>query len=175
MKKILIIAAVFLWNSLVFSQTKKEILYELQQYFVNTTYNKSYAIEKQKLFNAIQIVAAERYGTATKENLNKGLLEFQIQTDVYKETLSFDIIGEMPYQVIVSVKVEQRSINPDGTFSNWFTNNQTDNSYILGLHYRLYMAVYGPIVIPENIVAKINDFNSTQKKDKNKIIKGKDF
>lgn len=175
MKKIFILLAVFSLNSLAFSQTKKEILYELQQYFVNTTYNKAYAIEKQKLFNAIQVVASQRYGSSTKENLNKGILEFQLQTDIYKETLSFEVIGEMPYQFIASVKVEQRTINPDGSYSNWVINNQIDNSYILGIHYNVYMAVYGPIVIPENIVAKINYFNSTQKKDKNKIIKGKDF
>lgn len=175
MKRILIITAVFLWNSLVFSQTKKEILYELQQYFINTTYNKTYNVDKQKLFNSIQIVAAERYGASTKENFNKGYLEFQIANDTYKETLSFDVIGDSTYQIIASVKIEQRTVNPDGSFSNWFVNNQANSSYILGLHYKIYMAVYGPIVIPENIVAKINDFNSTQKKDKNKIIKGKDF
>jgi len=157
------------------AQSKKEILLELQSYFINTTYNISYNIEKEKIFDAIKIACSERYGSSIKENFNKGILDFYIQNESYKESLSFEIIGEQKnFRLLTSFKIEQRFLN-NGIYSEWTVVNNYSPSYLPGIHYKIYLVLFGPIPIPNEIMDKINSFNELQKKEKNKILKGKDY
>lgn len=176
MKKLFYMSIILLSSFTANSQSKKDLLLEMQSYIIGMTYNKSYDVEKEKLFQTLIVVGSERYGTSVKENLNRGYIEFLLQNEVYKETLDFEIIGDQkPYRIVITVKVEQRQQNLDGSLTNWFVNTNTNPSFIAGLHYKIYMDTYGPVVIPQMLIDKIDLWNDSQKKDKNKILKGRDY
>lgn len=177
MKTKTILIIVLLIFNFSFAQTKKDLIQELESYIVNTTYNKNYDVEKEKLFQALIVVGNQRYGSSIKENLNKGYIEFASENKTHKEFLGIEIIGDQkPYKLIINLKtMNRRIIDFNGNYSNWNSSMNTNQDLIKHFHFKIWTEINGPVIFPPELMEKIRVFNDSQTKDKNRILKGKDY
>lgn len=159
------------------AQKKSDILDEINDYKRSIVANESYDNSYSEIWDAIYIIATEEYNTIVRESESKGYIEAKQETNTFKEYMTIEIRGEeAPYRVSFQVKQEKRSKRGDGTYSNWEVyTSSTLRSYYLKLQIRLYELLKGKLDLSDELLKKIDDFNSTQKKDKHKIVKGRDY
>ncbi|MBU3821256.1 hypothetical protein KO566_04220 [Flavobacteriaceae bacterium XHP0103] len=161
----------------IFAQNKRGLIKEIEAYEKNLVSNASYNKDFSEVWNAIYIIATEEYSTISRESESRGYIEAIQENSTYKEEITMEIRGnEKPYRVSFQVKQQRRSKNTDGSFSNWqsFTSS-TLPSYYLRLQKRLYELLNGPIELSDELKDKIERFNSSQSKNRKKILKGSDY
>jgi hypothetical protein len=174
MKKIILFLTLITITS--YGQRKKDILNEIYDYKKGIVNNASYDKKESEVWNAISIIAKEEYNTIVRESESKGYIEAKQESDVFKEFFTIEIIGEGPFRVTMQVKQEKRTKNQDGSYTNWETHySSTLNSYYNRLRLRLYELLNGKLEISEELQTKVDEYNELQKKDRLKIVKGKDY
>jgi hypothetical protein len=189
MKKILI-AYIFLFNIFCFSQdSKKELIAEIEGYkktkLLNTTYNFTY----KEIFDAMTIMGNQYFGNSIKESESRGYVEYVKEVGEVKEYLTIEIKGDkQPYRLSFNYKKEKKSTSwkTEGELGKpsykliavdegWQIENVPLDLIYTNLHLRMYKILYGEFKLPEELVKKIIDFNSTQKKDRKKVLAGTDY
>ncbi|KQS46099.1 hypothetical protein ASG38_13075 [Flavobacterium sp. Leaf359] len=63
----------------------------------------------------------------------------------------------------------------DGTYSGWNKTGSILEDYLLKLQEKIWIALYGKIQYPEQLLKKIDDYNIKETKDRKKIIFGRDY
>lgn len=166
MKNIFKLSVFFIAFSVIsFAQTSKKQLYAEIDTFEKSLYlNKPFDVEFTELFNVLKSVGYTEYPELTKESEKRGFLEFSIQNASVKEILSIEILGDQkPYRLTFSVKQE---INNNG---QWQQVSKDFNPYFNKLRRKIYLSLYNKFDYPEDLLQRIEAYNATQKKDKNKI------
>ena len=174
MKNVLITLTILVTITLP-AQSKKELQLALHTYMKSMVLNKSYDVSKQKLFDAVYVMMKMEYPTIKQSDFDKGLVIGFSEADTYRETLTTEIIGAGPYRVTFSMSRQIRQRDNNGNYSGWYDRNEISDEYLLKIHYEIYQALYGNIPIPQDLHDKINAYNATQKKHKNKILAGRDY
>ena len=177
MIKITLTLLVFGISILSFAQNKRDLVKEINSYIKDIVSNASYEKEYSEVWNAIYIIAAEEYPTISRESESKGYIEAKVEKDTYKEFITIEIRGDKaPYRVSFQVKQEKRTKKEDGSYTNWRSyTSSTLSNYYTRLQTRLYELLNGPIELTGELQKKIDEFNKTQKKERKKILKGKDY
>lgn len=174
MKYTLTLFALIIVN-VAFSQTKKSLLNEMRSYAEEKIYNKPFDAEYKDLFNALIIVGHQEYPTLVKESESRGFVDFKIETETLQESLTMEILGDKkPYRVSFQMNIKSRSKTWDGKLSDWVVSTPP-SSYIFKLQYSIYKILFGELIYPEELLDRIEEYNATQKKDRTKILKGKDY
>jgi len=175
MKKLLLLSALFL-TTLVSAQEKRSLLKEMKSHCIETIYNKPIDAEYDQLFNAMLVIGNQEYPNLVKESQSRGYLEFSLETETVKETLSMEILGtKKPYNISFQVKKQIRSVSYDGKLTDWTLLTGGFNDYILKLQLNIHKILFGEIQYPEELLERVELYNDAQKKDKSKILKGKDY
>lgn len=148
-----------------YAQTsKKQLLSEIDSYEKSVYLNKPLDVEFTELFNAIKSVGYTEYPELIKESEKRGFLEFFFSNGTIKETLSIEILGDTkPYRLILSIKQE---INNNG---QWQSISKDFNPYFNKFRRKLYLSLFNKFDYPEDLLLRVEAYNATQKKDKNKI------
>lgn len=189
MKKILI-AFIFLLNIIGYSQdSKKELIAEIEGYkktkLLNATYNFTY----KEIFDAMTIMGNQYFGNSVKESESRGYVEYLKESSDVKENLSIEIKGDkQPYRLSFNYKKEKKltTWKTEGEFGKpnykliavdggWGVVNVPLDLIYTNLHLRIYKILNGSFNLPEELVKKIIDFNSTQKRDRKKVLAGADY
>lgn len=174
MKKIILLLVLTSLTS--YGQRKKDVLNEIEDYKKNIVDNASYDKNETEVWNAISIIAREEYNTIVRESESKGYIDAKQESDVFKEFFTIEIVGDGPYRVLMQVRQEKRTKNVDGSYTNWSENySSTLNSYYTRLRLRLYELLNGKLELSKELQTKVDEYNNLQKKDRLKIIKGKDY
>lgn len=160
-----------------FGQKKDDILKEIYAYRKSIVSVATYDKKASEIWSAIYIITTEEYNTISRESESKGYIEGKLETNTYKETCLIEIKGDaQPYRVSFLVNQETRTKYENGTYSGWVAyRSPTLNTYITRLQLRLYELLNGTLELSTELQNKIDNYNSLQKKDKKKIIKGKDY
>lgn len=159
-----------------FGQRKKDILAEVNQWKRNVVSTASFDTTESEVWNAIYIIATEKYADIVRESESKGYIEAKKEKEFYKEFFTVEIRGNRPYRVSFLVKQQKRTKKEDGSYTSWV--NYTSNTlwkYYSRLQFRLWYLLKGPLVLPNELQKKIDDFNNIQTKERKKIVKGKDY
>ena len=160
----------------LFSQSKKSLLAELNSYAMEQIYNKPIDAEYKDIFNALIIVGNQEYPTLVKESESRGYVDFKLETETVQESLSMEILGDMkPYRINYLVRKQTRSIGLDGKYTNWTIVTNSFNQYIFKLQYNIHKILFGELIYPQELIERVEKFNATQKKERNKILKGIDY
>jgi hypothetical protein len=188
MKKLLL-SSFLLFFSIVNSQTKSELLNEIETYKKSKLQNYIYDVSFKELFDAITIMGNQYYGSPTRESESRGYVEYLLENNNVKESLAIEIKGnQQPYKVSFNYKKEKRhtSFKTIGTFGQSDYNiipvdagwqmEKIDLSLVnTNFNLRIYKILNGEFNLPDELKEKIKIFNSKQKRDKKKIIQGTDF
>ncbi len=175
MKTNLLIAVVLLASSVAKGQTKKEILLEINNFKSKTILNASFDVPKQKIWDAVYIMMKQEYTEIKKQDFDKGIIEGYSEAENYKEGFTSEIVGSCPYRVVFSMKRQIRYMGTNGAYSGWYDRNEISSEYLYMIQKTIYEAVHGSLEIPDNLQEKIDEYNLKQKKDKNKILLGRDY
>lgn len=174
MKKLILLLVLTSLTS--YGQRKKDILIEIEGYKKSIVDNVSYDKKESEVWNAISIIANEEYNTIVRESESKGYIEAKQESDILKEFFTIEIVGKGPFRVTMQVKQEKRTKNIDGTYTNWESFSSSNlNFYYTRLRLRLYELLNGKLEISKELQVKVDEYNNLQKKDRLKIIKGKDY
>jgi len=177
-KNYLIIILIALIPFSSFGQKKNDLIQEIYAYKKGVVSNASYDNKRIDVWNAMYIIATEEYKIISRESESRGYIEAKEETNTHREAMTFELRGdEPPYRVSFQVtNQERRKKQDDGTYTNW-ENYRSSNisSYITRLQLRLYELLKGELKLPDELQDKIDKFNSLQKKDKKKVLKGRDY
>ncbi|MFN3968487.1 hypothetical protein [Flavobacterium sp.] len=167
----------FLFTSLVYSQTKRELLDQIESYQKSVVWNKGYDVEKSKLFEAMNVVGSQEYQKVIRESESRGFCEYYAESADYKETLTMEIANDkQPYRVTFSIKKESRKLDLlTGKYTDWQTSYDISQSYQYKLQYLIYTIAIGPIELPKELLEKIERYNQGQTKDRKRILKNTDY
>lgn len=158
-----------------FSQTKKSLLNEMRSYCEEKIYNKPIDAEYKDIFSAMIIIGNQEYPTLVRESESRGYIEFKLETDMIQESLTMEILGDKkPYRINYIVKSQTRTKTWDGKITDWTVRTDFSN-YIFKLQYSIYKILFGELIYPEELLNRVEEYNATQKKDRTKILKGKDY
>lgn len=176
MKKSIFIATFLLINLGCFSQSKKELLAEIAAFEQQFISNKKFDTSRTNLFEAIIAVGSQRH-SIKRESEKRGFVDFYYENDLSRYTLTVEIISEeQPFQIILSINAENRSIDfTTNSYTAWQKNYNINQRFTQNFKLQVYEKLFGPIAYPDDLLSKIELLNSKQKKDKNRIIKGIDF
>lgn len=175
MKTNLLIAVVLLASSVTKGQTKKEILLEINNFKEKTILNASFDVPKQTIWDAVYIMMKQEYTEIKKQDFDKGIIEGYAEAENFKEGFISEIVGNGPYRVVFSMKRQIRYISNNGVYSGWYDRNEISNEYLYKIQKTIYEGVHGSLEIPDNLQKKVDEYNAKQKKDKNKILLGRDY
>jgi hypothetical protein len=187
--KNLLIGAFLLLISSANAQTKSDLINEIESYKKSKLQNQTYDVSFKELFDAITIMGNQYYGSPTRESESRGYVEYLLENGEVKESLAIEIKGEkQPYKISFNYKKEkkQTSFKTEGTFgqsdyklipvdAGWQMEKIDLSLVNTNFHLRIYKILNGEFNFPEELKEKIEDFNSKQKRDKKKIIQGKDY
>jgi hypothetical protein len=171
------------------AQTKSDLIGEIEAYKKSKLQNQTYDVSFKELFDAITIMGNQYYGSPTRESESRGYVEYFLENGDIKETLAIEIKGEkQPYKISFNYKKEkkQTSFKTEGTFgqsdyklipvdAGWKMEKIDISIVNTNFHLRIYKILFGEFNLPDDLKIKIEKFNSTQKRDKKKIIQGTDF
>ncbi len=168
--------AFFILTTFSFSQSKKEILLEVKSYIHSKVININYDKPRKEVYEAMRSVVISEYPELSRESLEKGYVEGIYENNEIKEKLGFEIIGNaQPYRINVFFEKNVRDVFPNGSFGSWRTGSEMSYKYNIKIHKALYELIYGKLIFSEELINKIDRYNSTQTKDKNKILAGRDY
>lgn len=177
MKRLILLVALINITLISFGQRKNDILKEIQDYKKNIVRNASYDKPKSEVWNAMYIVVTQECNTIIKESESKGYIEAKDESDTRRGALNAEIRGDsQPYRISFQVtNLQTRSKNyVDGTYTDWVTVPVFD-AYYTKLYTKVYEMLNGTLEISPELQKKVDDFNASQTKDRNKIVKGKDY
>ena len=188
MKKIFLFFSI-LFYSIVSSQTKSDLINEIETYKKSKLQNCTYDVSFKELFDAITIMGNQYFGAPTRESESRGYAEYFLENGDIKETLGIEIKGDkQPYKISFNYKKEkkQTSYKTEGTFgqadykitpvdAGWEIQRLDINIINTNFHLRINKILFGDFTLPELLLKKIEDFNSKQKRDKKKVIQGVDY
>lgn len=107
MKKSILIAFLII-NFIGFSQSKKEIIAEIEGYKKTKLLNSTYDFTFKEIFDAMTIMGNQYYGNSVKESESRGYVEYVKVTEDIKESLSIEIKGsKQPYRLSFNYKKEK--------------------------------------------------------------------
>lgn len=152
----------------VSAQSRKELELAIQDFSKRTVMNKSYD-DYDKLWDAIYAVQQMEYPEITRESKEKGYIEARFEKQDYKEKLNIEILGKGPYKISLSFQSEKTT--PNGVEKR----GMIPDHYSHKIQREIYEKLYGPIQFPSELIQKIESYNSTQSKDKKKLLQGRDF
>lgn len=160
-----------------FSQKKErqELIFKINLFRKTSIMNISYDVSKQKIWDAVYVMMKQEYTEIKKMDFEKGIIEGYAQGDNYKEGFITEIIGTGPYRVVFTMQRQIRYINADKSYTGWYDKNEIPEDYLFKIQNSIYTTLFGPLQYPIELVKEIEEFNSNQKKDKTKIIYGKDY
>jgi hypothetical protein len=188
MKKSILIAFLII-NFIGFSQSKKDIIAEIEGYkktkLSNTTYNFTY----KEIFDAMTIMGNQYFGNSVKESESRGYVEYVKEAGDVKENLSIEIKGDkQPYRLSFNYKKEKKATTwkTEGEFgkpnyklvavdAGWQIENVPLDLIYTNLHLRIYKILNGEFKLPDELLKKIEVFNNTQKRDRKKVLAGVDY
>jgi len=158
------------------AQNKAEILSELYQFASSKVMNKTYDIPQKDIWNAIYTVGTAKYPEVRRDSESKGILELYGEDDQNRETLTIEILGEkQPYRLSFRMQREKRGKYPNGTYTNWENGGSMTQYELFSMQWQIWTMLNGKVEYPEELETKVADWNAKQKKDKNRIVKGKDY
>lgn len=177
MKYILTIFALITFTSHSQKISKKQLLSEVDVEKKKFIDNKKFDCEHSVLYNAILSVGSELNDEIKKESEKRGFIDFYREREYSKHTFSVEIISdEKPFDLRFQIESYSRNLDfVKGGYSDWRKNN-TNSSYITNFKIKVYEKVFGTQkILSDELLKKIESFNTSQKKDKNKIIEGIDY
>lgn len=167
---------ILLFTILANAQSRDEILFEIDQFSLQTVGNKEYDINFEQLWDVVYSVGSSEYNTVKRESKQKGYIDFYQEDELYKEWLTIEILGkEEPYRISYQLQKESRKKNLDGTYTGWINSGGMPSYYLHKLQFKVWISLYGKIDYPKQLLEKIETYNKTQKKDRKKIIFGRDY
>lgn len=188
MKKI-ILTILLILNFIGYSQSKKEIIAEIESYKKTKLLNSTYNFTFKEIFDAMTIMGSQYYGNAIKESESRGYTEYVKEVDDIKEFLSVEIKGDkQPYRLSFSYRKEkkQTSYKTEGELgkpnykivavdAGWKIEEVPLDIIYTNLHLRINKILHIEFNLPEELLKKIETFNNTQKKDRKKVLVGADY
>lgn len=176
MKTIRLILFILTFVQMAIGQSKRDLIEQINIYKLSVFENKPFDADRVKLFEAMNQVIAPEYHKLIRESESRGICEYYAEGDLYKETLTAEIANDkQPYRVSFSVKKESRIKNFDGTYSEWKSSYNISRNYLIKLQYGIYVALFGPIKLPEDLKQKIDTFNKSEPKQRKQILEGRDY
>ena len=188
MKKI-ILSTFLILNFIGYSQSKNEIIAEIEGYKKTKLLNSTYDFTYKEIYDAMTIMGNQYYGNSIKESESRGYVEFLKEADKIKESLSIEIKGDkQPYRLSFNYKKEKKSTTytTEGEFGKpnykfisvdggWkFVQEPLDIIYT-NLHLRMNKILNAEFNLPEELLKKIETFNNSQKRDRKKVLAGVDY
>jgi hypothetical protein len=131
--------------------------------------NKSYDKPYDDFWDAVYIVQQKGYPEITRESKEKGFIEARLEQEDYKEKLTVELLGKGPYKISLSL-IREKKIN-----NGWTKEGMISERYSHKIQKEIYEQLYEAIIYPEELIHRIENYNSTQTKDKKKLLKGRDF
>ena len=181
MKKILFICFLSFttlssYSQLFMSKEKKALLNEINQYISGVVSTASYNKTATEVYNAMYVVATKEYNQIVRDSEKKGYIEAKQEADLSKEYATFELRGDAPpYKVSFQVRLEKRTKDATtGVYSAWAAG-VTRDSYYTKLQKEVFELLNGNLELTKELLDKIEKFNSTETKDKKKILKGIDY
>jgi hypothetical protein len=178
MKNIVLLALMLVMCKTSFCQNKKEILSEINAYYKTKVQNVAFDKSEKEVWDALYSTVIEAYPSIIRESESKLFIEAKKESELERLTVVAEMRGEKPYRVVFSLNNEVKlvkSYNPL-VYSDWTKNtSKKDPSLILKLQVRLNEMLNGPIELSPELLSKIEVYNNSQKKDKNRIVKGRDY
>ncbi len=199
--KFIFLTMIVLFNTQVFSQSKKEerqdkreqkkaekeryrllevkrenliteINAEKKQIVLYASYNNDF----KDVYSAMYQVITSEFTTITKESESRGFIEAKADKELYRENMIAEIKGkEGAYKVSFLSKAEKRTKNKDtGEFSEW-SNYNLSESYFIRLNTKLYNQLKGEVPLTQDLLIRIESFNSDCELVNLDLIKGKDY
>lgn len=182
--------AVLILTVLGYSQdSKKDIINKIESYKKEKLLNATYDFTFKEIFDAMTIMGNQYYGNSIKESESRGYVEYVKETGEVKEYLSIEIKGDkQPYRLSFNYRKEkkQTSYKTEGEFgkpnykivavdNGWANVNVPLELIYINLHLRIYKILHGDFKLPDELIKKIEDFNSNQKRDRKKVLAGVDY
>jgi len=172
-----------------YSQSKNDIIFEIENYKKTKLLNSTYDFTYKEIFDAMTIMGNQYYGNSIKESESRGYVEFLKEADKIKESLSIEIKGDkQPYRLSFNYKKEkkQTSYKTEGELgkpnfkmtsvdAGWKIVDEPVDIIYTNLHLRMNKILNVEFKLPDELVKKIEDFNNTQKKDRKKVLAGADY
>lgn len=188
MKKI-ILTVLLILNFIGYSQSKKEIIAEIESYKKAKLLNSSYNFTFKEVFDAITIMGNQYYGNSVKESESRGYVEYVKESGEVKVYLTVEIKGDkQPYKLSFNYRMEkkQTSYKTEGEFGKpdykivavddgWRPVEVSLDLVYTNLQLRIYKILNGEFKLPEELIKKIENFNNTQKRDRKKVLAGADY
>jgi hypothetical protein len=177
MKNFVLLAFMLLMCKTSFCQKKKEILSEINGYYKTKVQNIAYDKPEKEIWNALYSIVIEKYPEIVRESESKLFIEARKEAGLKRTTALAEIRGEKSFRVVFSITTEVKlltSVNPV-VFSDWTRDTTTDPSLVLNLQVRLCEMLNGPIELSPDLLSRVETYNNSQKKEKSRIIKGRDY
>ena len=185
----IILIVVLMLNLTAYSQSKNDIIAEIESYKKSKLSNATYNFTFKEIFDAMTIMGNQYYGNSIKESESRGYAEYLKEAGGIKEYLTIDIKGDkQPYRLSFNYRKEKKktSYKTEGEFgtptykliavdAGWGIVNEPLDIVYTNLHLRIYKTLNGEFKLPEELLKKIEDFNRGQKRDKKKVIAGVDY
>ncbi len=176
MKKLILLVIICILNFNAYSQRKKDLIKEINGYYSSIVSNATYDKPQKEVWNALYTVIKDEYQNITKESESRGYIEAKHEEQYFKSYISAEVLGESPnLKVSISI-VEYYKIATSYTpltYSDLMLAD-TDNKR-LKFQMKLFEAINGDIELPAQLKEKIDKYNLTQEKEKNKVIKNVDY
>lgn len=153
------------------AQTKTELIYEGQNIILSIA-DKPLDAEKKQIHNSMLSVLNSEYDVISKDYPDKTFAEGYMENQQVSERFSMEAMEYgSRWKIVFKMERQERNQNT----GQWNRFSEIPRWYYVKIHKKIYESVNGPIVFPEDFVQKISFYNAKQKKDKNKIIIGRDL
>jgi len=188
MKKYAILIVFMTFVSFTFSQSKKEILKEIKIEKIKIISKATYNIEFKTLVNQIkQYLSIRRWSLTSRDSTIGGEKSrpYTCQTTsgypakttykkcYAKEFVSIHILQQQPgnYYLTSSSSIKKETCICFGGF----TIAPIKSFYLISLQKYLFKLNKNEFILSNELTRKIENYNASQKKDRKKILKGKNY
>ena len=149
---------------------------EINGYYISIVSNASYDKPQKDVWSALYTIVKNEYPNITKESESRGYIEAKQDEQYFKSNLSAELLGDSP-NLKVSISIIEYYKTPTSytplTYSDWMPAETDTKRFKLQM--KLYEAINGDIDLPAQLKEKVDKFNLTQAKEKNKVIKNVDY
>lgn len=168
MKKIILTTALFLIAINVFSQSKKDLINEIYNYYEKTINETKFKKSKKDIWAGMYQAVKNNYNTMIVESESRGVMEAQNSNELELKKINLELVSldssfSLIYNFTYNIKVGEQWIN-----------NLTDK-YKTSMKLKIYESIMGELKLSDELQAKVDEFNSKQKKENKKIKKGIDY
>ena len=188
MKKNILVLVIII-NFVGYSQSKKDIISEIESYKKTKLLNSTYNFEFKEIFDAMTIIGNQYYGNSIKESESRGYVEYVKEAGDIKEYLSIELKGDkQPFRLSFNYKKERKATTwkTEGEFgkpsykliavdAGWEVVQEPLDIIYTNLHLRMCKILHIEFNLPEELLKKIETFNNTQKRDRKKVLVGVDY